>query len=184
MLNCGSLRPQHEHIGEDRMLTISDAICLTETWRWKDEDTARFELEGFTTHHNAAGRGRGVAVYYKRDKFTHSQDIKEDKVQLTKMTGKHFDLIIIYKAPAGTDSVLQNQLEAAINIARPTLVCGDFNMCFIDNRNNRTTQFQTKNGFKQLVHCATHIEGGHIDHVYICNLIVNIELYSPYFTAS
>ena len=28
LLNCGSLRPQHEHISEDRTLTISDAICF------------------------------------------------------------------------------------------------------------------------------------------------------------
>ena len=56
-------------------------------------------------------------------------------------------------------------------------------MCFIENRNNKSTQFLLQNGFKQLVHDATHIEGGHIDHVYIRNVLVDIEMYSPYFTA-
>ena len=183
VLNCGSIRPQHSHISKDVTLTISDAICLTETWIWNDEDTSRYELEGFTAHHNAAGRGKGISVYYKRDQFTHTQDIKEEKVQLTKMTGKQMDLIIVYKAPAGKDSTLKNQLEATISFERPTLVCGDFNMCFIDNSKNRSTQFLREHGFKQLVHDATHIEGGHIDHVYIWDLIVNVELYSPYYTA-
>ena len=109
--------------------------------------------------------------------------MKEEKVQLIKMTGKQVDLIIVYKAPAGTDSLLQTQLQTVINLDRPTLICGDFNMCFIDNRNNRTTRFLTQIGFKQLVRDATHIEGGHIDHVYVLNLRVNIDLYSPYFTA-
>ena len=183
VLNCGSIRPQHSHISKDVTLTISDAICLTETWIWNDEDTSRYELEGFIAHHNAAGRGKGISVYYKRDQFTHTQDIKEEKVQLTKMTGKQMDLIIVYKAPAGKDSTLKNQLEATISFERPTLVCGDFNMCFIDNSKNRSTQFLREHGFKQLVHDATHIEGGHIDHVYIWDLIVNVELYSPYYTA-
>ena len=183
LLNCGSIRPQHAHLSQDRTLTISDAVCLTETWLWTDEDTSRFELDGFTAHHNAAGRGRGVSVYYNKEKFTHKLDMKEEKVQLIILTGKQVDLIIVYKAPAGTDSLLQTQLQTVINLDRPTLICGDFNMCFIDNRNNRTTRFLTQIGFKQLVHDATHIEGGHIDHVYVLNLRVNINLYSPYFTA-
>ena len=147
VLNCGSIRPQHSHISEDSTLTISDAICLTETWIWNDEDTSRYELEGFTAHHNAAGRGKGISVYYKSDKFTHTQDIKEEKVQLTKMTGKQMDLIIVYKAPAGKDSTLKSQLQATIGFERPTLVCGDFNMCFIDNSKNKSTEFLREHGF-------------------------------------
>ena len=39
--------------------------------------------------------------------------------------------------------------------------------------------------FKQLVHEATHINGGHIDHVYLRSdsLVATVELYSPYYTA-
>ena len=39
VLNCGSLRPQIEHIKSDKVLTISDAICLNGTWLWLNEDT-------------------------------------------------------------------------------------------------------------------------------------------------
>ena len=81
------------------------------------------------------------------------------------------------------DSTLLCHLKNMINFSRQTIICGDFNMCFIENRNNKSTQFLLQNGFKQLVHDATHIEGGHIDHVYIRSVLVDIEMYSPYFTA-
>ena len=66
------------------------------------------------------------------------------------------------------------------------MVCGDFNMCYIDNKKNRTTTFLLKNGFQQHVDEATHIEGGHIDHVYLNSdnsLNTSVEIHSPYYTA-
>ena len=97
-----------------------------------------------------------------------------------------FDLIIVYKAPIGKDVSLQNHLKDLIHCNRPTFVCGDFNMCYIDNRNNSSTTFLLQNNFKQLVREATHIDGGHIDHVYLRSeesLQAELELYSPYYTA-
>ena len=108
-LNCGSLRPQIQHVSCDEILTISDAICLTETWIWPDEDTSRFSIDGFHAHHNTVGRGKGVTVYYKSSKFTHQQDISDEKIQLSKFTGKLFDLIAVYKSPAGNDGLLRYQ---------------------------------------------------------------------------
>ena len=74
VLNCGSLRPQFEHLRLDETLRLSDAICLTETWIWSDEDTARFELEGYMVHHNSVGRGKGIA-----GKGTHRKRCKSPK---------------------------------------------------------------------------------------------------------
>ena len=95
---------------------------------------------------------------------------------------------MVYKAPTGNDSVLARHLEniTYTNSNKPSLVCGDFNMFFIDNRKNQSTSYLLQNGFKLLVHEATHIGGGHIDHVYLRtddSLGVTMELYSPYFTA-
>ena len=59
-------------------------------------------------------------------------------------------------------------------------------MCFIDKRNNRSTTLLLQNNFKQLVREATHIDGGHIDHVYLrCeeSLMASVEQYSPYYIA-
>ena len=68
-----------------------------------------------------------------------------------------------------------------------TVICGDFNICFKANRNNRVTQFLEKNGFSQLMNEATHIKGRHIDHFYFkpgTNIGNNpsIHRYSPYYS--
>ena len=186
VINCGSLRPQHQHLALDRSLTISDVICLPESWIWEDEETSGLALEGFTAHHNSVGRGRGITIYFKESKFHHVEDIKDEKIQLTKLSGKQIELIVVYKAPTGKDSVLASHLERIISPDKDTIVCGDFNMCFIENRRNKSTTFLVEQNFKQIIHEATHIDGGHIDHVYLRSedsLAVLTELYSPYFTA-
>jgi hypothetical protein len=186
LLNARSIRPQFEHINMDSTLEMSDAICLTETWLWNDEDKSKFQLDGFRVHHNCAGRGKGVSVYYKESKFAHKQDVTEEQIQLTKLSGKNLEIISIYKAPKGNDSELKRHLMDLIDLRKPTLVCGDFNMCYIESKRNQSTTYLLQNGFKQLVREATHIEGGHIDHVYLRadeSLSATVELYSPYYTA-
>ena len=114
------------------------------------------------------------------------QDIREDKLQLSKYSGIRLDIIVVYRAPHGNDGSLRDHLMSLINWNRSTLICGDFNMCFIDNRGSRTTSFLLDNGFKQLVNMATHIDGGHIDHAYLkeeCSIPASIQIYSPYYTA-
>ena len=176
-----------QHITSDERLMMSNVICFPETWIWTDEDKSKLDLHGFKAHHNAVGKGRGISVYYEEAKFTHTQDTKEEKIQLTKLSSKDLILVVVYKAPGGNDGVLRDHIANIITQTdqRSTLVFGDFNMCFIDNKNNRATKFLIQNHFKQLVKEATHIEGGHIDQVYIRSEDVSptLELYSPYYTS-
>ena len=105
---------------------------------------------------------------------------------MSKYSGIRLDIIVVYRAPNGNDGSLREHLKNLIDWERITLVCGDFNMCYIDNKKNRTTTFLLNNGFKQLVNEATHIDGGHIDHVYIRagdNALPAVNTYSPYYTA-
>ena len=125
-------------------------------------------------------------MYYKSAKYVHVQDVREEKIQLSVYSGIRLDIIIVYRAPHGNDGSLRDHLKNLIDLKRSTLVCGDFNMCFIDNRGSRTTKFLLENGFKQLVNEATHIDGGHIDHAYFKtdhSVQSSIDLYSPYYTA-
>ena len=92
----------------------------------------------------------------------------------------------MYKTPKGKDSEIASHLGQMIDLDRTTLVCGDFNMCYIDQRKNKTTSYLLKNDFRQIVNEATHIDGGHIDQAYFRsnnNVSVSAELFSPYFTA-
>ena len=186
VLNFGSLRPKIDHIKSDPVLLVSDIICLTETWIWPDEDKTEFDIEGYAVKHNTQGKGKGVTVYYNSSKYVHLQDIREDKIQLSKYSGVKLDIIVVYRAPHGNDGSLRDHLMRLIDWNRSTLVCGDFNMCFIDNRGSRTTRFLLDNGFKQLINTATHIDGGHIDHAYLkteCGVPAKLDIYSPYYTA-
>ena len=89
-----------------------------------------------------------------------------------------------------------------IDISRPTVIIGDFNICLRKNKNNSVTNFLTSKGFTQLVMKLTHIEvieildtkiililicfqGGILDHVYILNIneqYINLQLVPKYFS--
>ena len=74
-----------------------------------------------------------------------------------------------------------------IDKSKLTLICGDLNLCYIDDRSNEVTRLLENEGFSQLVHEATHFKGGHIDHVYSNhnreNFQIEVSLYSPYYLA-
>ena len=83
---------------------------------------------------------------------------------------------------------MAEDLRQMIQEGYPTIICGDLNMCFLTNRNNEVTRLLEGLGFKQLVTEASHLQGGHIDHVYsnlqYCSrLKAHIQMHSPYYTS-
>ena len=77
---------------------------------------------------------------------------------------------------------------ARIKDNKPTLITGDFNVCTVKQPTNSITKKLLDLGFSQLVTKATHIRGGHIDHVYWRDSIKPafrapvVERYSPYYS--
>ena len=70
---------------------------------------------------------------------------------------------------------------------KPSLITGDFNICYLINKNNRMSQGLQNNGFNQLVTEATHIKGGYIDHAYWRDqhdvwAEPVVDRYSPYYS--
>ena len=86
-----------------------------------------------------------------------------------------------------SNTELANELKEIIDTSKLTLICGDFNLCYVDDRDNAVTRMLENKGFSQLVHEATHFKGGHIDHVYsnhsLTNFQIEVTLYSPYYLA-
>ena len=79
------------------------------------------------------------------------------------------------------------KIEEMIDHFKTTLITGDFNVCLKKNSNNELTRKMEKVGFNQLVDRATHVEGGHIDHVYWRDFNGDwtkpvLEFYSPYYS--
>ena len=62
----------------------------------------------------------------------------------------HLDLITVYRSKGNTTELLHHLINL-INNDMPTVVCGDFNICYQISRNNKITQCLEKNGFVQLM---------------------------------
>ncbi len=65
------------------------------------------------------------------------------------------------------------------------VICGDMNLCTKKDPKNRLTVQLEEWGLEQLNKEATHIEGGHIDHMYLTKEAVSggtLERYTPFYT--
>ena len=80
------------------------------------------------------------------------------------------DIITVYRSTDGNLGRLVNKLEDIINISKSTLVIGDMNICNKKMPTNELRKFLEDKTFKQVINKATHIEGGHLNHVYIMNM--------------
>ena len=114
------------------------------------------------------------------------KDIKTEKFQITKFKHETIDLINVYRSQSGNSLELLEHLKEQIEAGRKTVITGDFNICFMENFNNRMIQGLLTLGFNQLVHEPTHMRGRHIDHVYFLDqsgsLKPILDRYSPYYS--
>ena len=189
VLNCHSLKDKISHIRSDKILMFSDMICLTETWLREDASADNFQIEGYSLDLNGVQnyKGKGIAVYFKADKFRVKEKIKLPNLQITQMSSEELDVIAMYRsAGCKMETVIEN-LSQLIDRTKSVIVCGDMNFCFSASQDNSFVKYVTRQGFDQMVKEATHIEGGLIDHVYFRSggppLKADVSIYSPYYTA-
>ena len=94
----------------------------------------------------------------------------------------------MYSFRSSTHSLVETAyvIDHFLDDDKPTLVTGDFNVCFRQNENNPISRCLIEQGFSQLVLKATHVMGGLIDHVYWKdtseNWLPELEIYSPYYS--
>ena len=186
-LNCHSLKANFKDIEADSFLKFSHVICLSEIWQVTDKDATNFQLNGYRLHLNSAGLGKGLATYYKGEMFIHSRDVTETLFQITKLTSPTMDVISVYRSQGCNTQNLTDSLESMIDIDKSVVIGGDFNICTHDNKTNILIKTLKQHGFEEHVKQATHIKGGHIDHVYFRRSdqidLVDVLLYSPYYLA-
>ena len=187
-LNCRSLRLHINDIKEDPILAFSDVICLNETWIEGNQVDEELQINGLNLYLNSNGAGKGIATYAKENKLHLKMHITKPKAQISIFASNEFDLVNIYRSASMDNSNLLSELENIIDTTRFTIICGDFNLCYIDQRNNVITKMLEDTGFSQLVNEATHFRGGHIDHVYSNHhpdqFDVKVNLYSPFYLAA
>ena len=140
-------------------------------------------MDGYEQKFIKNGNGKGIVTY---SKFRPIEEIKTYKFQITTFKHKVLDIFNVYRSQSGNSLELLEQLKKQIKAGRPTLITGDFNICFMQNFSNRMIHGLLSLGFDQLVHEPTHIRGGHIDHAYFLDpserLKPIIERYSPYYS--
>ena len=144
-------------------------------------------MEGYKLHLNSCSeeRGKGIAIYYPVENCEVKQIVKDKTLQCSILFLPDLDVITMYRSKHCMIGL--QQITSIINPNKATVICGDLNICYKTNKSHPFVQSLLHLGFVQMVSEATHIDGGHIDHVYFRarNNQVNIEtiLYSPYYTA-
>ena len=185
-LNCAGLKPHFVDIQADEHLLNADIIHLIET-SLNETETSEHILPGYSSHFINIGNGKGIATFYKTKVVTHDQDLKDSNMQITKFTSSNLDVINTYRSSNGHSVELLNHLLRMLPEKRAVIITGDFNICYQMNRTNRLIQGLESNGFRQLVHEATHIRGRHIDHAYWRDSEGTwsepaVDRYSPYYS--
>ena len=167
-------------------MQFSDLIFLSETWLKDDVSIENLKIPGYEVHLNSKGAGKGIATYFKSEKALISSDTKKASVQITKLTTTDIDVINVYRSQGADNKEMIEDLKSIIDTKKTSIIAGDFNLCFSSHRANSVTKFLEEQGFTQHISNATHLMGGHIDHVYSNHdpniYDVNVLMYSPYYT--
>ena len=182
-MNAMNLKNNFDDISCDRTILESTLIAFSETWLNKE---TYLLLDGYKAHFNSVGPGKGLAIYFKEDIFKHVQDIKKEKMQLTKLKSSRMDVIAVYRSEQGNSSELLEHIIELVTPEKNTVICGDFNICYFANRRNKVSKYLEENEFAQYVKEATHIQGRLLDHFYMkmCNneqQTTSVYRYSPYY---
>ena len=95
---------------------------------------------------------------------------------------KDIQLIVIYISNSSRIGDVKDILEPMFNKDLHQIVLGDFN--FDKDEENKLTQFFKSRGMVQLITQPTHIKGRTIDHCYVSqgDLQLDVKVVSPYYT--
>ena len=183
-----NLKNNMRYMVEDPTLTKADIICLTETWMETTEDENRLSnIPGFEASFNSAGKGRGTAAFFRCETFTAQEDLnkKLPDAQISMFTSEKVDVILVYRSQGQQEENILTELQNMINPEKTTVVCGDLNICLKKDPDNIIITTMAAWDFEQLNKEASHVAGGHLDHMYLTRdtaLEGTLERYTPFFS--
>ena len=165
-LNWAGLKSHFKDIQMDEKIKKADIIHLIET-SLTETELNPLTLPGYEVHDICIGNGKGISTYYKRSMFKNEKDYVTENMQVTKFSSEKLNIISVYRSSRGSKSELAHQIEDMLDQGKATLINRDFNICIMDNSNNKFSIGLRTKGHEQLTREPTHIMGGHIDHVYL-----------------
>ena len=164
--NIRSLKKNFVNLSKSSIVKDASVICLQETWLDHSEKEYKVsDSGGLLQHNNVVGRGKGISTLYQSN-FEVEKIIRTPSYQITKLTSDSRDIINLYRSSGANTASFLSHLNQLINLNKHTLVLGDFNICYNEERINPVFQKLRSLGFKQLVQHATHIDGRLIDLVF------------------
>ena len=143
----------------------ADLVHLDET-SIEDSRECNIEIEGFHSHYVSAGNGKGIATFRRVLVNGTTIVLKLPTLQIVKISMDEIDSVNVYRSSSHSAIETFEALKNMIDPKRPTIVTGDFNVCYRKNEANAITAGLVRNGFSQLQTEASHMRGGVIDHVY------------------
>ena len=167
----------------------SSLICCVETWlipktnpKDKMEEQNNYNIDGYSTHLNSVGAGKGIAIFSKPP-FSQPRDYNGTNFQITKITSADLDVICVYRSQEGNKRELLAELDKRLTINKATYICGDFNICLFKEPQNVLTDTLKQKNFVQLVEKPTFKSGSLLDHGYIRQTNpFTVTTYAPYWS--
>ena len=186
-LNCAGFFAHLKDLTSDSRLMNGDVIHLVETSITDENTTDSLECKGHSINFINVGQGKGVAAFVKNDQEYRKEEMSEEKLQIMKIGLKDLVSINVYRSAGKSLADTFDRIKEIVDPGKATLITGDFNVCLMKNPENEVTRNLKRIGFRQLVDRSTHVEGGHIDHIYWRDSNSDWkepqkEFYSPYYS--
>ena len=187
-VNCMGLLPHLRDIRKDLKIQQGDVLHFVETSLPVDVDDEDITINGFKGRLMNIGNGKGIATFIRENVLSEQgESIVHQTLQITKLTIDGIDCISLYRSSNHSINDVRETLTSLVDVEKPTLVIGDFNLCAKKNANNGITVSLVQQGFQEIIDRPTHIQGGHIDHAYWLDKearfsMPTVEHYSPYWT--
>ena len=112
------------------------------------------------------------------------KSIIEHDLQMSILENTDIVVVNVYRSHGNT--TLAKHLRKILPIGKTAVVCGDFNFCFVENHRHEIRITLENMGYCMIHDFSTHLQGGHLDQVWVRlhdkNIQIKSEEYSPYYT--
>ena len=176
-----------ESLNNDQNVIINDIICLQET---SSDRGPTPNIRGYSYYSAGRGPHRGVGIFIKDflKKYLINETGRDEKFgQFLKLSFLSFNIITVYRTHlcqrANYGKLFINTLFNLINDNKPTIISGDFNYDYLNDKTGLLAHELRQAGFSQIVKEPTTVRGNCIDHLYLPSNESNFEykLYYPYY---
>ena len=164
--NIRSFKKNFVDLLHDSCINFAQVICLQETWIEPNNSSLNvLEADGWNQYNVCLGRGKGVTTLFK-ESFNLKSEVRYECFQMVKISSDKMDVINVYRSSDANNSQFLTELLKLIKASKRTLIIGDFNLCYLNQKSHQVFVALESIEFHQLVEKPTHMEGRLIDLIF------------------